>query len=298
MLETIQRKIKSAQDLYSVVKTMKALAAVNIHYHERAVEAINEYHQSIEMGFQILLKERPKIFIKKKLEEKRRMGVVIFGSERGMAGKFNIMVANSFMEWEHSREFDYVQLRIAVIGERIEEQLKEIGYGSASRIDFPESKYNLNIAIQKLIVLIESWRFREKIDDIYLFYNKLKRGVIFEPFQFHLFPLDEKWLQELALKPWLTSNLPLTTIDWDQLFFSFIRQFFYISLYRAFIETMASENASRLVAMQKAEENIEERLENFNFQFNLQRQNAITAELLDIVAGFEALGGMGNFYKR
>ena len=53
--------------------------------------------------------------------------------------------------------------------------------------------------------------------------------------------------------------------------------------------TMASENASRLTAMQKAEENIEERLDNLNAQFNRQRQNAITEELLDIVAGFEAL---------
>ncbi|HDK27785.1 MAG TPA: F0F1 ATP synthase subunit gamma, partial [Candidatus Atribacteria bacterium] len=61
------------------------------------------------------------------------------------------------------------------------------------------------------------------------------------------------------------------------------------SLYRAFIESMASENASRLTAMQKAEENIEERLDNLNSQFNRQRQNAITEELLDIIAGFEAL---------
>ncbi|HBY57563.1 MAG TPA: hypothetical protein DEG96_06865 [Candidatus Atribacteria bacterium] len=60
-------------------------------------------------------------------------------------------------------------------------------------------------------------------------------------------------------------------------------------LYRAFIESMASENASRLTAMQKAEENIEERLDNLNSQFNRQRQNAITEELLDIIAGFEAL---------
>ncbi|GAH48401.1 unnamed protein product, partial [marine sediment metagenome] len=65
---------------------------------------------------------------------------------------------------------------------------------------------------------------------------------------------------------------------------------FYISLYRGFIESMASENASRLTAMQKAEENIEERLDNLNAQFNRQRQNAITEELLDIIAGFEALG--------
>ena len=289
MLETIQRKIGSAQDLYSVVKTMKALAAVNIHYHEKAVEAIEEYHQSIEMGFQALLKEKPEILKKPKLQNERRMGVIIFGSQRGMAGKFNVMIANSFMEWEKANVFDYTQLKIAIIGERAEEQLKEIGYEPTARINFPESRYNLNSAIQELLVLVESWRFRERIDDIYLFYNKLKRGVIFEPFQFHLFPLDQEWLRELTLRKWPTTNLPLYTLSRDRLFYSFIHQFFYISLYRAFIESMASENASRLTAMQKAEENIEERLDNLNSQFNHERQNSITEELLDIVAGFEAL---------
>jgi F-type H+-transporting ATPase subunit gamma len=240
MLETIQRKIESARDLYSVVKTMKALAAVNIHYHARAVEAITEYHQSIEMGFQALLKEKPEILKKPILKNERRMGVIIFGSQRGMAGKFNVMIANSFMEWEKTKAFDYAQLKIAVAGERVEEQLKEIGYQPAARIDFPESRYNLNSAIQELLVLVESWRFQEKIDDIYLFYNKLKRGVIFEPFQFHLFPLDQEWLRDLALRKWPSRNLPLYTLPWDQLFYSFVHQFFYISLYRAFIESMAS----------------------------------------------------------
>jgi len=289
MLEAIQRKIKSARDLYSVVKTMKSLAAVNIHYHERAVEAIGDYHQSIEMGFQVLLKAKPEILKKPTVKTGGRMGVIVFGSQRGMAGKFNVMVANGFMEWEKAKTIDYTQLKIAVVGERAEEQLKEVGYHPTAKIDFPESRYHLNSAIQELLVFIDSWRLREKIDDIYLFYNKPKRGMIFEPFQFHLFPLDSIWLKELASKKWPSSSLPLYTLTWDELFYSYIHQFFYISLYRAFIESMASENVSRLTAMQKAEQNVEEQLDELNAQFNQQRQNAITEELLDIVAGFEAL---------
>jgi len=290
MLEAIQRKIESAQDLYSVVKTMKALAAVNIHYHEKAVEAIGAYHQSIEMGFQALLKDNPEILKDPGLRSKGKIGVIVFGSQRGMAGKFNVMVANSFMEWEKAKAFDYAQLKIAVIGERADEQLKEVGYHTTARIDFPESRYHLNSAIQELLVFIDLWRLKEKIDDIYLFYNKPKRGIIFESFQFHLFPLDPEWLRGLASRKWPSTSLPLYTVSRDRLLNSFIRQFFYISLYRAFIESMASENASRLTAMQKAEQNVEEQLDDLNAQFNRQRQNAITEELLDIVAGFEALG--------
>jgi F-type H+-transporting ATPase subunit gamma len=68
-----------------------------------------------------------------------------------------------------------------------------------------------------------------------------------------------------------------------------IRHYLFVSLFRAFAETMASENASRLAAMQGAEKNIDERLVELNAQFHQQRQMSITEELLDIVAGFEAL---------
>jgi F-type H+-transporting ATPase subunit gamma len=59
--------------------------------------------------------------------------------------------------------------------------------------------------------------------------------------------------------------------------------------YRAFAESLASENASRLAAMQAAERSIDERLEELRGEFRYQRQHAITEELLDIVSGFEAL---------
>jgi F-type H+-transporting ATPase subunit gamma len=62
-------------------------------------------------------------------------------------------------------------------------------------------------------------------------------------------------------------------------------------LFRASAESLASENASRLAAMQSAERNIEDRLDDLNRQYRHERQTSITEELLDIAAGFEALGG-------
>jgi len=78
-------------------------------------------------------------------------------------------------------------------------------------------------------------------------------------------------------------------MDWDDLFASLVREYLFVSLYRAFAESSASENASRLAAMQSAEKNIEDRLEELSTLFNRQRQMTITEELLDILAGFEAL---------
>jgi F-type H+-transporting ATPase subunit gamma len=78
-------------------------------------------------------------------------------------------------------------------------------------------------------------------------------------------------------------------MDWNRLFSSLIQQYLFVSLYRAFAESLASENAGRLASMQAAERNIEDLLEELNSQFQQQRQSSITEELLDIVAGFEAL---------
>jgi F-type H+-transporting ATPase subunit gamma len=68
-----------------------------------------------------------------------------------------------------------------------------------------------------------------------------------------------------------------------------VREYLFISLYHAFAESLASENASRLSSMQAAQKNIAERLSDLNAEYRRQRQSSITAELLDIVSGFEAL---------
>jgi F-type H+-transporting ATPase subunit gamma len=80
-------------------------------------------------------------------------------------------------------------------------------------------------------------------------------------------------------------------MDEDRLAAALFRQYFFVSLYRACAESLKSENTSRLAAMQTAEKNIIQRLDELNMQFNQQRQTTITEELLDIIAGFEALNG-------
>lgn len=83
-------------------------------------------------------------------------------------------------------------------------------------------------------------------------------------------------------------------MDWQSMLRALIREYLFVSIYRAFANSLASENASRLAAMQSAEKNIEERLQDLFILFHRQRQMTITEELLDIVSGFEAMGGEGG----
>jgi F-type H+-transporting ATPase subunit gamma len=105
----------------------------------------------------------------------------------------------------------------------------------------------------------------------------------------HLLPLDRAWIQRLQETPWPTRALPFFRGDPQALFSGLVREYLFAGLFRAFAQSLASENASRLASMQGAEKNIEERLAELQNRFHQQRQMSITEELLDIVAGFEAL---------
>jgi F-type H+-transporting ATPase subunit gamma len=122
-----------------------------------------------------------------------------------------------------------------------------------------------------------------------MFYNKPLSSSIYTPQAQLFWPADSEWLRALQEKEWSSRVLPLFTLEWDILFASLIRQYLFVSLYRACAESLTSENISRLASMQAAEGNIADRLNQLNTQFRQQRQSAITAELLDIMAGFEAL---------
>jgi len=104
-----------------------------------------------------------------------------------------------------------------------------------------------------------------------------------------LLPNDRRWLDQLQQEKWPTNMLPTFTMDADRLFSALVRQYLFVSLFRACAESLASEKASRLAAMRGAERNIGERIGELTSQFHQTRQMAITEELLDIAAGFEAL---------
>ena len=97
----------------------------------------------------------------------------------------------------------------------------------------------------------------------------------------------------MAALPWPTRPLPEIvggTRAGAKTLRALIREYLFVSLFRACAESLASENASRLAAMERADRNIDELLEEMNGRFHQLRQSGIDAELFDVIAGFEALG--------
>ena len=97
-IESLKRKIKSTSDLLSVVKTMKALAAVSIRQYQKAVESLKDYHSTVEMGLQVVMKKRAEQGIFAGITPINRIGAIIFGSDQGLCGQLNAQIASFALE--------------------------------------------------------------------------------------------------------------------------------------------------------------------------------------------------------
>lgn len=282
--ELLKRKIKSSQDLQSVVKTMKALASVSIHQYEKAVESLTDYNRTVEMGIQILLQQGKGLIYHK--QNSSGLGLVIFGSDQGMCGQFNEQIVNFAQE---SEQIIPQKTALIAIGLRVLNSLDDYALTADKYLGLPSSVNAITTLVQNILLELEKWRSEKQINRIVLYYNELVRSSTYNPKRLQILPLDSTWLNNLKSKSWQTKNVPTFKSKPNVLFSPLIEEYLFISLYRACANSLASENASRLAAMQVAEKNIGDRLEELNTEYQLDRQTIITNELLELVSGFEAL---------
>lgn len=286
--EALKRKIQSADDLLGVVKTMKALAAVSIRQYQRAVESLNDYSRTVDMGLQVILRQSRDTF-RAPAAQRGLMGAIVFGTDQGLCGQFNNIIAQHALDYMERTDIPKERRIVISVGMRTADILEDAGQKVFEIISTPGSTAGITAMVQDITMVLEDWRFKNAVEYMYLFYNEYISGATYKPHTQKLLPLDRQWLTELRKRRWDSRSLPIYTMEWQTIFRSLIREYLFVSIYRAFANSLASENASRLAAMQNAEKNIEERLEELGVQFHRQRQMTITEELFDIIAGFEAL---------
>jgi F-type H+-transporting ATPase subunit gamma len=289
--ESLRRSVNVAQELYTVVKNMKALAGVNIRQCERAAHAVAEYNRTIEMGLQIALQRLPPHLMPPRYPAGQKLGAIVFGSDQGMCGQLNDQVvthAARALKKLTARRVEQVTL---AVGARASAQLEDIGLRPEGSVQVPSSTPGINAAVEEVLLKIEHWHFDRGIEFIVLFNARPVSGAWYRVRGVRLLPVDAEWINGLKAKRWPSKVIPMFTMEAQRLFQSLIREYLFVSLYRAFAESLASENASRLASMQVAEKNIEERLRVLTGEARQLRQTTITDELLDIIASFEALRG-------
>lgn len=290
-LEAIRRKISSAEDLHSIVKTMKALAAVSIRQYEKAVESLVEFHHTTELGLHVVLSGGGEMPLPEELAHQGPLGAIIFGSDQGMVGQFNEQVASFSIEALQTLTDQFEDTSVVGVGVRVIPRLEDAGLPVEEVLTLPGAVTGISRMAQTLLLVIDRWRSRKGIERVFLFYNRPSSGAAYRSQIVRLLPIELERLKNIETKRWPSRTLPIYTMEREKMLAALIRQHLFVVLCRACAQSQASENAARLAAMQSAEKNIDERMNELGVLYHGQRQNTITSELLDIVSGFEVLSG-------
>ena len=284
---TVKRQVSSAETLQGVVTTMKTLSAARITQYRRSVSALESSTKTLELAAQAVLQQSPELLSVVAEPRNSTVVAIVLGSDRGLCGPFNERIARHASGLLSARATEG-QVQVLTVGRRLESRLASAGYAPTASVRPPGNVGAIDSAVVEVLAYIENWIQEGRAGRLYVAYNRPTRGAAYESLALRVLPVDRRWLERLQARPWPTNRLPMPLGDGQALLQGLVRQFMAHALVQAFAGSLASENAAPLAAMDAAERNIDERLTQLRTAYRQARQNAVTAELLDIQAAFAA----------
>ncbi|WP_022954347.1 F0F1 ATP synthase subunit gamma [Leucothrix mucor] len=282
-LEALRHRADGAVDLQAVVRTMKAMSASSITQYENAVHALDEYYRTVELGLVACLKH-PELRLSQMASDAPPVNavVVVFGTDQGLVGQFNDRLVEFFREKLPTLKGE---LKIWAVGERVRDQLEDAGLTLQGCFNVPSSVSAITALVAEILVATAEYWETDTANALHLYHHRPgELSGQYQPEVHRLLPLDASWQQNLRQETWPNNNLPETLGNGPATLSALIREYLFVSLYQSCAESLASENASRLVAMQRAEKNIDEMLDELRHAYHHQRQEAIDSELFDVVS--------------
>jgi F-type H+-transporting ATPase subunit gamma len=300
---SLRHKIESASELQAVVRTMKAMAAANISQYEQSVQSLTDYYSTVELGLGVCLRAIDSGLLDQREQQPTKPDVihaVVFGSDLGLVGRFNETVADYAIQTLATFP---APPEISTVGARVHTRLADEGLPLGNLFTVPNSVKAITPLIGEILVQNTVHQNEGENIELHLFYNRPISGALYIPVSQRLLPLDIEWQIGLTKHSWPTKYLPEVIENTSSrsccrggsgsndntTLRALIREYLFVSLFRACAESLASENASRLAAMQRAEKNIDDLIEELNVSYNRVRQSSIDEELFDVIAGFEAM---------
>jgi F-type H+-transporting ATPase subunit gamma len=266
---------------------MKALAASSVGQYERAVQALESYYRTVALGLCVCFATTASTTDVAHGARPVRRGVVLFGSDQGLVGRFNEVMMDFVAQT--LRALPEMTTQVWVAGQRMQELVADAGWISPLSLPIPNSVGAIGPLVDKLLVDIFGARAQDRVDEVYLFHNRPGAAGSYHPISKRLFPIDSQWQRDLKALRWPTRVLPEVIGGSNAPFDAFIREYLFVSLYQACAESLASENAARLAAMQRAEDNITRILDELDRSYRRMRQESIDEGLFEVVSGYEAL---------
>jgi F-type H+-transporting ATPase subunit gamma len=289
-LRDIRRRIASVQNTRKITKAMEMVAAAKLRRNQQRIESLRPYAgDMIQMMIDLamysdetrvfaLLEERP---------ERRTVAVVAMTGDRGLAGAFNANVVRKAVEIEGVARAAGAATRLMVVGKKGIGTLRFRGAALESTWEGLSDRPQYGDAQAIAKYLIESFE-KGDVDQVRLVYNHFTS------------PVEQTLVDEVILP---VPREAVTSEDGDRRPVTYIYEpdpltilegllpaYVEIAVYRALLESSASEQGARMTAMRNASDSAEDMLGSLTLALNRARQAAITQEILEVVAGAEALG--------
>ena len=288
-LKSIKKRISSTKSTRQITKAMKMVSAAKLRRAQEAVVAARPYANKLQQVIGSLARREDQDA--HPLLAKRGQGkalVVLVTSDRGLCGGFNGNVSKAVERHIRANPDGYEQLDLLLIGRKGNDYLKrrpgmnifkvyenflgtgQVTYAPASLIG------------TELVELFES----EQYDAVFLAYNAFRSAISQEPQIVQLLPVvpvvaegdTGEYQADYLYEPDVTEVL-------GQLLPKYVE----VQLFRAFLESVASEHGARMSAMDSASKNATEMIGKLTLQYNRARQAAITKELMEIISGAESI---------
>ena len=283
-LKDIRNRIKSVKSIQQVTKAMKMVAAAKMRRAQENMEKARPYSKKIsDLVDTFLLDEENHMLPEVKVRDNiNNVLFVIVTSDRGMAGAFNANILK--LAHKEVDAFGKEKAQLICIGKKSANYFKSRGYNIVlDYIDFWNSlSFDIGLDIAKDIITRYINKEVDKVQVIYnRFINVAKQEVCNEIF-LPITPLDsvneDNQLSDIIYEP--TKQIVIEKM---------IPRYLNVIMWQYLLESNASEQAARMLAMENATSNAEDMIKELTLQFNKARQTAITTEMLEIVSGAEAL---------
>ena len=281
-LKDIRDRIKSVKSIQKVTKAMKMVAAAKMRRAQENMEQARPYSSRLTEIIQNLLPDVDRGLLPLlNVREVKRVAYVVVTSDKGLAGSFNSSVLRKSQN--EIDELGKENVDVFCIGKKAGDHFKSRRYTIIeSHVDF-WGDLNFNHAI-KIGNGIVSHFLNENVDEIRVVYNEFVNVASQMVLTEQLLPLeyeaDDKTVIDRLYEP-----------SKDEIVKSLVPRYLNVQMWKYLLESYASEQAARMVAMENATTNSEDMIKDLTLEFNKARQATITTEMLEIVSGAEALKG-------
>lgn len=283
-LGSLRHKLSGARQLASVVKAMKTVAAASVGEYEAAAEALTHYQRTVDLALGACLRNAGHQAMAAPLARDAATGALVFGSDQGLVGRFNENVGDLVLQTLQAITGPKL---VWAVGERVASYLELNGVPVARQFATPGSAPAIAALVAEVQLEVEVPVAAGRCREVSVFHNQPDRGMRFVASRRRLLPLDAEWRERLRNEPWPAARCVEVLAGVESTLAGLAREQLFISLYRACAESLASENRSRLNAMQRAQKNIDSVSRDLQQSVNHVRQSTIDAELFDLIAGFD-----------